>query len=286
MKVLIAGAGGALGRKLIHGFLNKGMEVLAIAFSTRGLSDLHHPRLTTLVRDVTKPGQLAGLCRGVDLVVSCLGITKARHRTSHMEVDYGGNLNLLREAEAQGVAKFSFITPAGTPHGKAHGVPLLHAKALFKNELKQSGIKWVIFRSGGFFSDLAEMGKMAKGGTMFVVGSGTNVFTPVDVDEVSRIMVDDSLAKSNVIVEIGGPEDMSWDDICKTCFAHYGKKPRIVHIPAWTCSVPLAILKLISSPNFAMGKLILFMSTHDLPTEKRGVVRFADYLADQNRRSA
>jgi hypothetical protein len=88
------------------------------------------------------------------------------------------------------------------------------------------------------------------------------------------------LVKKNTVVEIGGPEDMSWNDICEACFAHYGKKPRIVHIPIWPCKLLLPFLRIFSPAYYAMGKLILYMSTHNLPTEKRGTIRFADYLKE------
>ena len=279
MHVFIAGAGGPLGKQLIDAFLVKDLHVTAMGYSRKEFAGLSHARLTTVEGDVTKPDQLAGLCKGADMVVSCLGITRMRNRLTHMDVDYRGNLNLLKEAEKQGVRTFGFITPVGAEHGEEHGVPLLQAKHLFKKELRRSGLEWVIFRSGGFFSDLAEMGRMAAKGTMVVVGSGDNVFTPVDVKDVARVMVDDLLVKRNAVVEIGGPEDMSWNEICLTCFDHYGTKPRIMHVPVWLCRATLAVLKPFSATNHAMGKLILYTSTHDLPTEKRGRLRFAEYLA-------
>ena len=278
MHVFIAGAGGPLGKQLIDAFLHKKVQVTAMGYSKKEFAGLYHPRLTTMGCDVTKPEQLEGVCKGVDMVVSCLGISRMRNRLTHMDVDYQGNLNLLREAEKQGVRKFGFITPVGAEHGEEHGVPLLQAKYRFKNELRRSGLEWVIFRSGGFFSDLAEMGKAAAKGTMYVVGSGNRIFTPVDVQDVAQVMVEDLLVKRDTIVEIGGPEDMSWNEICLTCFDHYRTKPRIVHVPAWLCHAALVLLKPFSPTYLAMGKLILFMSTHDLPTEKRGALRFADYL--------
>lgn len=280
MHVMVAGAGGILGRKLVHAYLAQGFHVTAMGYSKKEFDGMGHPRLVTVACDVTKPDQLAGLCQGVELIVSCLGITRLRNsRLTHMAVDYEGNLNLLREAERSGVRKFAFITPAGTAHGDEHGVPLLQAKHLFNEELKRSGVQWVIFLAGGFYADLAEMGKMAAKGPMVVIGWGRNVFTPVDVQDVASVMVEDSLARSNAVVEIGGPEDMSWNEICRACFEHHGTKPRIMHIPAWLCHVALVPLKWFSPSNYAMGKLIVFMSTHDLTTEKRGTIRFADYLA-------
>jgi uncharacterized protein YbjT (DUF2867 family) len=280
MRVFIAGAGGPLGKQLIDGFLKKDAQVVAMGYRKQEFEGLYHPRLTTIACDVTKPHLLDGVCKGADMVVSCLGITRMRNGMTHMGVDYQGNLNLLKEAEKQGVRKFAFITPVGAEHGEEHRVPLLQAKSLFKKELRASGLEWIIFRSGGFFPDLAEMGKMAAKGTMILVGPGTSIFTPVDVGDVARVMVEDSFVKTNTVVEIGGPEDMSWNDICRTCFAHYGVKPRIVHIPSWVCVIPLPVLRLFAPSGYAMGKLILYMSTHDLPTEKRGTLRFAEYLAN------
>ena len=278
MHVFIAGAGGPLGKQLISDFLDRDIQVTAMGYSKKEFAGLYHPRLATIACDVTKPEQLEGVCKGADMVVSCLGITRMRNSMTHMDVDYQGNLNLLKEAEKQGVRKFAFITPIGAEHGEEHGVPLLQAKHLFKKKLRCSGLEWVIFRAGGFFADLVEMGRMAAKGTMYLIGPGTHVFTPVDVRDVARVLVEDSLAKSNTVVEIGGPEDMSWNEICLTCFAHYGITPRIVHIPVWLCRTLLPLLKLFSPSNYAMGKLILFMSTHDLPTEKRGRLGFADQL--------
>ena len=283
MHVFIAGAGGPLGKLLIDRFLRKDIQVTAMGYSKKEFAGLYHPRLTTMACDVTKPEQLAGVCKGVDAVVSCLGITRMRNRMTHMDVDYQGNFNLLKEAERGGVRKFGFITPVGAEHGEEHGVPLLQAKYLFKKELRRSGLDWVIFRSGGFFSDLAEMGKAAAKGPMVVVGSGDSIFTPVDVQDVARVMVEDLLVKSNTVVEIGGPEDMSWNEICLSCFEHYRTKPRIVHVPLWVCHAALALLKPFAPTHLAMGKLILYMSTHDLPTEKRGTLRFADYLTAMKR---
>jgi len=278
MNVLIAGAG-ILGRNLINLYLERGDTIRALAFSQRELQGLENSNLSTLACDVTRPETLAGVCEGMEVVISCIGITRMKGNLTHMDVDYLGNVNLLREAEKAGVKKFGFISPAGVDEGK-DSVPLLKAKHLFESELQRSPIGWLIFRSGGFFNDLTEMGKMAQKGSMFVIGHGHNHFTPIDVRDLAEVMMEELDKQTGQIIDVGGPEDMSWNQICKTCFEHYDKKPLILKFPKWLCELTLWLLKPFAKSSHAMGKLIVFMSTIDLPTEKRGKRSFSNYLRE------
>lgn len=278
MHILIAGAGGPLGKQLIHRFLDKNFHVTAMGYRIEEFNGIIHPRLKTRACNVTQPDQVTGICDGVDTVISCIGINRMRNRLTHFDVDYQGNLNLLREAERAGTHKFAVVTPIGAEAGAAKGVPLLEAKYLFKSELRQSTLKWVIFRSGGFFSDLAQMGQAAAKGPMFVVGDGQRRFTPIDVGELATLIADRLPAGADEVIELGGPEDLSWNDICRICFAHYGRPPRIVHVPVGLCRGIIPLIKPFSPAAEAMGKLILFMSTHDLTTPRCGRLRFADFL--------
>ena len=275
MNILIAGTG-ILGRNLCNLYAERGDSVRIFSFSKRDFNDLPDG-IETVTGDVTRPETLVDLCDGIDLVISCIGITRMKGNLTHMDVDYKGNVNLLREAEKAGVKKFGFISPAGVDEGK-DSVPLLKAKHLFESDLKQSPLEWLIFRSGGFLSDLKEMGKMAKKGSMFVIGHGNNRFTPIDVRDLAEVMVTDLDQRKNEVVDVGGPEDLSWNDICNICFQHYDRKPKIIRIPQSLCRITLALIKPFSKSTHAMGRLILFMSTHDLLTEKRGTRTFAEAL--------
>ena len=280
MNVLIAGVG-ILGRNLCTLYLERGDHVRALAFSASEFEGMEHPNLQTVTGDVTRPETLAGLCEGMDLIISCIGITRLKGRLTHMDVDYRGNLNLLREAEKSGVKKLGFISPAGVQEGK-NEVPLLEAKYLFKKELKESAINWLIFRSGGFLSDLAGMLDLAKKGPLFVIGNGEARSTPIDVRDLAAIMIEDMDQLSNRILSVGGPEDMSWNDICRACFEHVGKPPKIIHIPERLGKITLGLIKPFSKSTYAMGRLILFMSTRNLLTEKRGKRSFSSYLHESD----
>ena len=278
MNLLIAGAGGVLGRELVRQALARGDLVAALVLRQDELRGLEHPRLRILEADVTKPAQLAGLCDGVEQVVSCIGITRLKGRLTHEDVDYRGNLHLLEEAQRARVARFAFISPAGTGLGFGHA-PLLDAKFRFEQALQASGIPWLIFRSGGFFPDLADMLTLAAKGPLYAIGNGGSLSTPIHVPDLAAIMLADMRSAANQIIEVGGPEDLTWRETCVTCFDALGLDIHIRNIPEGLCRLVLRILRPFSYRLWAMGRLLLFMSTHDVPTPRRGAVRLRDDLA-------
>lgn len=278
MNLLVAGAGGVLGRELVRQALARGDRVEALVLRKGELRVIEHPRLRIIEADVVKPAQLAGICKGMEQVISCIGITRMRGKLTHEIVDYQGNLNLLAEARRNGVAKFGFISPAGTELGFGHA-PLIDAKYRFEQVLQAGGMPWVIFRSGGFFPDLAEMLKLAAKGPLYAIGGGGSRSTPVNVPDLAAVMLAEMGKQTNAVVGVGGPEDLSWRETCEACFAALGRPPRIFHAPVWLCKLALALLRPFSYRQWAMGKLLLFMSTHDVCTPKRGWIRLRDYLA-------
>lgn len=279
MNLLVAGAGGVLGRELVRQALARGDHVAALVRRRGELRAVEHPRLRIIEADVTKPAQLAGICKGMEQVVSCIGITRLRDKLTHEIVDYRGNLNLLAEATRSGVAKFGFISPAGTELGFGHA-PLIDAKYRFEQALQADGIPWVIFRSGGFFPDLAEMLKLAAKGPLYAIGGGNSRSTPIHVPDLAAIMLAEMGQKQNTVVAVGGPEDLTWRETCEACFAVLGKSPRISSAPVWLCRLALALIRPFSYRYWAMGKLLLFMSTHDVCTPHLGRVRLQEYLAN------
>ena len=277
MNLLIAGAGGVLGRELVRQALARGDHVAALVLRKGELRVIEHPRLRIIEADVTKPEQLAGICKGLEQVISCIGITRLKGNLTHEIVDYRGNLNLLEEAKRSGVTKFGFISPAGTELGYGHA-PLVDAKYRFEQALQSSGVPWVLFRSGGFFPDIAEMKALAAKSPLYAIGKGASRSTPVHIPDLAAIMLDEMGKQQNAVVGVGGPEDLSWRETCEICFAVQGLPPRIQSAPVWLCKLALALIRPFSYRYWAMGQLLLFMSTHDVCTPRRGTVRLRDYL--------
>lgn len=279
MKVLVAGVG-VLGRALIRALLESGHDVTALALQEKEFAGLDHPRLRARVGDVTRPETIRGIALGMQVVVSCIGITRIRGRLTHMAVDYDGNLHLLREAEGAHVSLFAIVSPEGVELGR-QAAPLLEARSRFENRLQQSGIPWLIVHSGGFFSDLAELAKMVRKAPFFVIGAGQSRFTPIAVSDLAAIVAAELERFERRKIHVGGPETLSWNEIAGRCFAHAKVTPRVVHVPVALCRLALALVGPFSAKQAAMGRLLIFMFTHDLPTPERGTTRLSDYLEEQ-----
>jgi len=106
-RVLIAGATGYLGRYLCAEFQRRGWYVIALV--RKGTQAVPIAADQLVEAQATDPMTLKGVMTGLDLVVSCLGLTRPADRQGYWDVDYKANLNLLREAEQAGISRFAYI---------------------------------------------------------------------------------------------------------------------------------------------------------------------------------
>ena len=155
MKILLAGAFGKLGSEILRALCATDNEIIAADAVLRIADDMDQSRFDARKIDVTDPASLAGLCDGVDIVITTVGLTTASTRFSNYDIDYQGNLNLLNEAVKAGVRQFDYISVINADKGDK--VPMVNSKFLMEQELKKSGIQYVIYRPTGYFYDIAHV---------------------------------------------------------------------------------------------------------------------------------
>src|SRR5262249_3680466 len=153
-RILVAGATGALGRYLVAELKRRGLKVRAVGRSPARLHRLDGTADELVVANALCPGQVRGLCSGVDRVFSCLGasvLPMLRHGYSTFsKVDFPANRNLIREAERAGVRKFVYVSTFHTP-GLAD-LDFVRGHEMVVEELRNSGLDWGVIRPTGYFS--------------------------------------------------------------------------------------------------------------------------------------
>lgn len=275
MKVVLAGAYGNLGADIFRSLLAAGHEVVAADMAERdiGVSGNY----TFRKMDVTKPETLKGLCDGADVVVTTVGLTKTSATVTNYEIDYQGNLNLLNEAKAAGVKNFAYISVIKAD--KAPKVPMLHAKYLFEEELKKSGLNWVIFRPTGYFYDIVKVFRpMIEKGEVTLLGKKpvhANVISTEDfADFIVKHMCDEKKT-----YDIGGKETYSYEEIAIMCFEAAGKQPVIKRAPAFLFDVLAFVNKLKKNGKEAILRFSKWTLTEEMVgSTKYGEMSFAEYI--------
>ena len=105
MKIVVIGANGGIGRKVVDQALAADHRVVAILRTTSNLS-LIHPNLSIIQGDVMHPETVEKYLQEADAVVSAIGGKMNQPTTLYSE----GNQNLLRSMKKMGVRRGFFIS--------------------------------------------------------------------------------------------------------------------------------------------------------------------------------
>lgn len=281
MKVVLAGAYGNLGADIFKALLKEGHEVVAADMIERDLGVEGNYTFRKL--DVTDAASLKGLCDGADCVITTVGLTKTSATVTNYEIDYQGNLNLLNEAKAAGVKCFTYISVIKAD--KAPKVPMLHAKYLFEEELKKSGLTYVIHRPTGYFYDIVKVFKpMIEKGEVTLLGNDpvhANVISTEDfADFIVKHMTDE-----NMMYNVGGKETYSYEEIANMCFAAAGKEPVIKRAPAFLFDVLAFVNKLKKNGKEAILRFSKWTLTEEMVGDTvHGEMSFKQYIEDSFRK--
>lgn len=274
--LLIAGATGTLGRELVYAAARSGDEVVALIreSSVEKIRDMRDLCREIRFGDLTQSETLIGCCRDIDIVVSTVGMGHRTDGPTHQEVDYQGNLNLLEEAKRAGVQKFVFVSVLFV--GKVKGIAVVDAKHKFELALMRNGIDWLIYRPSGFFKDIQQLYNMASKGRIILFGDGNILCTPISTKDLADLMIN-NMAQSRLIVEIGGPQTLSWNQIAQICFEAQHKKPKIHHLPRALLSLAKGVIHLLRPKLYIDFKFLAYILTHNSNAPELGTTTLKAY---------
>lgn len=260
-RIFIAGATGYLGQHLIKSCAQQGWHVTALTRTDKHDASIRQLGGHPFVAQATQSETLSACMEGVDVVISALGITKQKDGLSYMGVDYQANVNLLEEAMRSGVKRFAYVSAF---QGKLlkHQSEMMHAKELFVDDLIEASIEHTVIRPTGFFSDMGEYMTMAKQGRAWVIGSGEQQLNPIDGADLALRCLE-AIDNNEAIVEVGGPELLSFNEIAALAFQALNKTPKISHFPQWLTKVTAKVLPIIT-PQTIYGPMEMFLAASNI----------------------
>ncbi len=281
MKVVLAGAFGNLGAEILKVLCNAGHEVIAADLKEREIPGAKGKYKFVSI-DATNPASLKGLCDGAEVVITTMGLTGASTRFTSYDIDYKGNMNLYEEAKRANVKKFNYISVISCDEPGAEKVPMLHAKYLVEQEIKQQPMDYVIYRPTGYFYDIAKVFKpyVDKGEMQLLKGYGHVRANVVDCPDFAAFIVDHMMDK-NVTYNVGGKETYSYEEMAKMCFEAAGKPLKIKWAPIWLFGILANLPKIKKAGKHDIILFSKWTLSHDLVGDTQiGDASFATYLKD------
>ncbi|MBQ8321162.1 MAG: SDR family oxidoreductase [Clostridia bacterium] len=277
MKVLLAGAFGNLGADILKKLVAEGHEVVAADISERDLGIGKSYEFKKI--DVTNPETLKGICEGCESVITTVGLTKGSATVTPYEIDYQGNLNLLNEAKASGVKYFTFISVIKAD--KAPHIPMLHAKAMFEEELKKSGLKYIIHRPTGYFYDIIKVFKpMILKGEVTLLGKKPIHANVISTEDFADFIVG-HMTDENASYDVGGKETYSYEELATLCFEAAGKPVVIKRAPALLFDVLAFVNKMKKTGKEGVLKFGKWTMTEEMVgSTVHGDMSFAEYIKE------
>jgi uncharacterized protein YbjT (DUF2867 family) len=238
--ILVTGGTGNLGVELIPHLTTRGTAVRVLTRDPKRARQRSGATPEYVQGDARIPQTLAAGLEGVDAVVSAMtgfGPTGEGPRA----VDFEGNLNLIKAAEAARIRRFVLVSMYGA--APDHPMELARMKARAEDALRASRLDWVIVRPNAFMELWGEIvgGPIFKDGKATVFGRGDNPVNFNSAKDVARFielaLFDPALGRT--ILSVGGPENLTLNQLVGEVERAAGRKAAVTH-------VPVAMMRLMS----------------------------------------
>jgi uncharacterized protein YbjT (DUF2867 family) len=259
--ILVTGGTGFIGRHFVARLATGGEQ---IRVASRGSRKADLPEgVEQVTADVVSGEGLPEAMAGVDKVAHLVAVIAEKGAQRFDAVIRGGTANVISEAEKAGVKKLVYVSAIGAaPDPK---FPYWHAKWQAEQALTASSLNYTILRPSlvfgpedDFFNRLERLVRRTP--VVPVAGNGKTRFQPIWVEDVVSCVVA-CLAEGvhdREIVEIGGPEYYSYDEIIDLIRQKLGLRRPKVHIPLWLMRPVARVLQaILPSPPVTTDQLVM-----------------------------
>ncbi len=237
--ILVVGATGYLGGKVINHLLSRGVNVSALVRNGSDTQELESKGVQIIRGDLSKPETLAPALTNIDAVIStAIGYSNRKKGDNLKNVDDLGNRNLVDAVKQANISRFVFTSVLNVH--QAESVPHFWQKKLIEDYMDHMGVPYVALRPGAFLDQTPKNDFYAGGlkkGNLKVMGTTTIKWTYILSDDVAKYLaiaaMDDSIPLGRI--DIGMTEPMNIQMLAKYAIEYSGK-------PIKTSVLPWAII--------------------------------------------
>ncbi len=253
MKILITGAAGFLGSKVVELALARGHEPRAFVRRSEDASSLSLSSALIFIGDMTDPASMLPAVAGVEGIIHCAATTSqsAPDWELSRKTNVQGTADLIRAAERTGKPRWIQISSMSAHEGSTS----VYGRTKFEADqiVRASLLPWTILQPSIIYGpgEKGLVGKtvkiMRKLPVLPVVGSGRELLRPVYVADVAKATLDclDHPATLGKSYMIGGAAEMTFDEFMAKLAKAIGVRRPMIHLPISLTLIAARILSLL-----------------------------------------
>jgi NADH dehydrogenase len=289
--ILITGATGFVGSHLVKRMRRDGLKVRAVTRTPAKAKTLEDLGVDVVPGDIADLASLEAAAQGCDRVIHLVGIIQEGRGFTFRSVHVEGTGHILDAAKRAGVNQFIYQSALGSREGAASEYHRTKWEA--EKLVTASGIPFTILRPsliygpGDLFTiRLADMIRLSP--VLPVIGTGRSKIQPIYIDDVASCIVKILAGSQHAgkTYEIGGPEQLTYEQVTKAIAAAMGVDRPVVHMPLFFMRTMAKVAEaVLPKPPVTTDQLIMLQednvcSLHDI-REVFGIepVKFREGLA-------
>jgi uncharacterized protein YbjT (DUF2867 family) len=235
--ILVTGGTGFVGSHVVNALADAGKDVRVLERKPGSWEEAGVRCREAVQGDMTDPESLRRAVAGCDAVVHLVAIRQGKPEQFE-RVMSEGTRDLVAAANEAGVRRFVLISALGTTEESKDLVPYYRAKWEMEQTVKGSGLDHVILRpafifarDGGILPTFRRLAKLMP--VTAIPGSGTQRIQPIWIDDLAAYFVKaiDLDAATNRLFEVGGPDQVTWNELWDRLKQALGVRRPSVHVP-------------------------------------------------------
>ncbi len=261
--ILVTGGTGFVGAHLLRRLRSDDIPVRIVVRNPDKSQPLKDLGVHVVQGDIADKSSLERAVVGVERVVHLVGIIQETGGATFSGVHVEGTRNLLEASKKAGVRHFIYQSAIGTRPGAASRY---HQTKWEAEELvRKSGMAFTILRPSLIYGPgdqftirLAEMIRLSP--VLPVIGTGKSRIQPISIDDVvaviHKIATTDSFL--NEIYEIGGPEQLTYEEVTAAIADAMGVRRPAMHMPLFFVKAAARVLEaVLPRPPLTTDQLIM-----------------------------
>jgi NADH dehydrogenase len=280
VKILVTGATGFIGPKIVHALRAEERDVRALVRRPERGERLAGWGVELATGDVTDPKSLAAAAEGCTHVLHLVAMIRGRP-ADFDAVMAQGTRNVIAAAQHAGVERFVLMSALGTTEQTKDLVPYYKAKWSEEQDVIASGLEYTIFRpsfvfapGGGALPTFVRQVRLSP--VVTVIGEGRQRIQPIWADDVAAYFTRavDHAGAVNRTFEIGGPDVVDWNGLYQSIARVLGKRRRLLHVPLGVAAAGAKLIERVPGAPITADQVAMIGAPDNVVTNSDAVDTF------------